>query len=120
MHRFVDPQALDVRPAKDVALLARHPLGVEQSLERDVFAPPIGSTRSSNLASGKPDQGITIDHPSTHRMRYTRSSSGIDFISSSRSNTFGLWTIPSTATCQGFDTNPAAAAATLSLLVVNS
>ena len=31
--------------------------------------PPIGSTRSSSLASGNPDQGITIDHPSTQRMR---------------------------------------------------
>ena len=34
--------------------------------------------------------------------------------------TFGLWTIPSTATVHGRDTIPAAAVATLSLSVVNS
>ena len=60
------------------------------------LAPDCGSTRSSSLLKENPAQGITIDHASTHRMRYTRSSGGLILRSISKSNVVGLPHRPST------------------------
>ena len=35
VHRLVHPQTLDIRPVQHVAALTRHPLGIQQRLERD-------------------------------------------------------------------------------------
>ena len=37
VHRFIHSQALDIRPVEHAAALARHPLGVQQRLEGDIF-----------------------------------------------------------------------------------
>src|SRR5207245_6648296 len=64
------------------------------------FACPVGSTRLRSGASGNPIHGITIDHASTQRSEYTRSSSGNSRISSPIAKAFGLSANPSTVTLQ--------------------
>ena len=65
------------------------------------LAAPVGSTRLRSADSGYPIHGITIDHPSTQRWAYTRSSRGASFRMSSMSNVFGFWQSPPTSTVQG-------------------
>ena len=60
-----------------------------------------GFTNEIKLAKGKPIQGTIIDHASTHRCRYTRSSIGSWLSKSSQSNFLGLSTNPSMVIDQG-------------------
>ena len=70
MHRLVEPQALDVGPIERPGRrCSRHLARVEQRLEGDIFALRLGSTRFKRSPSGKPIHGMTIDQPSTQRMR---------------------------------------------------
>ena len=70
MHRFVHPQRLHVRPVEHAAW--RMPgisCGRSTVVNSTNFAFDDGSKRLSRFASGKPSHGITIDQPSTQRMR---------------------------------------------------
>ena len=79
-----------------------------------------GSTRLSSAWSGKPIHGMIIDHASTQRSAYTRSSSENARSSSSTSKVFGLATCPSTFTVHGRGLRLAASRAGSSLLTPNS
>src|SRR6516165_3948530 len=59
------------------------------------FAEPNGFAKSTKAAIGKPVHGTAIDHASTQRWRYSRSSSGNFFRRSSRSTVISLSTMPS-------------------------
>jgi hypothetical protein len=65
------------------------------------FAAPVGSTRLRRAERGYPIHGMTIDHPSTQRSAYTRSSRGARRTISSMSNVLGLWQSPPTSTDHG-------------------
>ena len=80
----------------------------------------VGSTRLSKAPSGKPIHGMIIDHASTQRSEYTRSSSGNPLSSSSTSKVFGLATSPSTFTVHGRVLNAPLRRAGSSLLTPNS
>src|SRR3569623_3082659 len=84
------------------------------------LALPCGSTFSSSFLTEKPAHGTTIDHASTQRWRYTRSSGGALARKSSRSNVFGLPTSPPTSLFPPSVLQPFDAPATASLFVVNS
>ena len=84
------------------------------------LASPAGSARRITSASGKPRQGTTIDHPSTHRKRYTRSSTAEGETKSSSWYSAGLAHSPSTLIVQGDVTSPWARRAGSSLSSPNS
>jgi hypothetical protein len=69
VHRLVHAQPLDVGPVEDGAPLPRHLLGSISSGELDVLRVRRRLEPLDQVASGKPTQGITIDHASTQRMR---------------------------------------------------
>src|SRR4051794_33580774 len=66
-----------------------------------------GSNRLRQSPRENPSHGITIDQPSTQRIRYTRSSMACGFRKSSRAYVPGLLQRPSTATDHGLGLNDA-------------
>src|SRR5882672_9901006 len=75
-------------------------LGSSRVWKATYLASLSGSTTSRSLDNEKPTHGMTMDHASTHRIRYIRSSGELIFNRSSRSKTLGFLTKPSTETCQ--------------------
>ena len=84
------------------------------------FAFEVGWKRFSTSASGTPNHGITIDQPSTQRIRYTRSSAFRPFSRSSSDSLPGFAHWPPTATVHGVVRRVLAAFDGSSLLVPNS
>ncbi|MEN9812129.1 MAG: hypothetical protein RL479_815 [Verrucomicrobiota bacterium] len=66
------------------------------------FASGSGSAKAISLASGKPSHGMTIDHASTHRKRYTRCSAPPIRVTRSLASIFrGLRIRPEISTVHG-------------------
>ena len=88
--------------------------------KRTNFASLFGTTASRMREIGNPCHGITIDHPSTHRNRYTRSS-GLNIATrSSVEKVRGFSTSPPTDSVHGDVVNFSETLATRSLSVENS
>ena len=71
MHGLVEPQAFDIGPgsAWNTPRWPGISAGRTRVSNATYLALPCGSTRFSTAASGMPTHGITIDQPSTQRMR---------------------------------------------------
>ena len=70
MHGLVGPQTFDVRPVENLCLLSGHPGRIDESLEGYILGDlPAARPAQEAWPAESPTQGMTIDHPSTQRIR---------------------------------------------------